>query len=103
PEANIELDLAVAAAHATIVVYAAGPRGTLPLERLLLANLTLRFVWIYGIPDAARRRALTDIAAALSAGALTRLPERDFELEEIAEAHEAVERRAPAKVLLRIQ
>lgn len=103
PEANIELDLAVAAAHATIVVYAAGPLGTLPLERLLLANLTLRFVWVYGIPEPARRRALADIAAALSAGALTRLPERKFELGRIAEAHEAVERSVPAKVLLAIQ
>jgi len=107
---NLALDLAVAAPHAVIAVYATGPlaagrpRGRpLPraaVERMMLANLAIRLVWVYGIPDGARRRALADIAACLRQGALSRLPERRFPLERIADAHLAVERGAPAKVLV---
>ncbi len=101
--ANLELDLAVSGPSTHIVDYAAEPSDpVLPVRKLMNANLTLRFVLLYGIPAEAADRAVTDISAALAAGALTALPVTTFPLDEIVAAHEAVEAGHVGKVVVEI-
>lgn len=98
---NLGLDLAVVRPGATIVSYAAGgPDPTLPVRACMSANVTLRFVLLYGVPQAELRTAARQVTAALTAGALTPLPVHRFGLDEIAEAHEAVEAGVTGKVLV---
>jgi NADPH:quinone reductase len=99
--ANLELDLAVAGPSTVVVTYAAdGADPVLPVRACMNANVTLRFVLIYGVPDAALDAAVADITAAVAAGALTELPARRFPLSEPAAAHEAAEGHAVGKVLV---
>jgi NADPH:quinone reductase len=99
--ANLELDLAVAGPSTVVVTYAAEQADpVLPVRACMNANVTLRFVLVYGVPDAALDAAVADIAAALTAGALTELPAHRFPLTETATAHEAAEGHAVGKVLV---
>jgi NADPH2:quinone reductase len=99
--ANLALDLAVAGPSTVVVAYAAdGPDPVLPVRACMTANVTLRFVLLYGVPGQALDTAAADITAAVSAGALTELPARSFPLDEIAAAHEAAESGAVGKVIV---
>lgn len=99
--ANLGLDLAVVRRHGTIVTYAAEPANPeLPVRACMTANLTLKFVLLYGMPGAALERAAADITAALAAGELTGLPVHKFPLDDIAAAHEAAEGGAVGKVIV---
>jgi NADPH2:quinone reductase len=98
---NLELDLAVAGPETVVVTYAAdGADPVLPVRACMSANITLRFMLLYGVPDHALDAAVTDITAALTAGALTELPAHRFALDEVVAAHEAAERGAVGKVLI---
>ena len=66
----------------------------------MTANITLRFVLLYGVPMTALDQAAADITAALAAGALTGLPVHKFPLDEVAAAHEAAESGAVGKVIV---
>ncbi len=100
---NLELDLAVAGPHATIVAYdAGGDDPVLPVRRCMAANLSLRFVLLYGVPRAALRTAVDQVTAAMGDGALTPLPVRRFALDDVAAAHEAVESGSGSKVLVEL-
>jgi NADPH:quinone reductase len=99
--ANLQLDLAVTGGHAQIVTYAAEAADpVVPVRACMTANVTLRFVLLYGVPRAALDHAARDITAALGDGALTELPVTRFALDEIAAAHEAVEAGTVGKVLV---
>jgi NADPH2:quinone reductase len=99
--ANLALDLAVAKPGSMIVTYAAEPADpVLPVRACMTANVTLRFILLYGVPRPALRQAAADITAALTEGALTELPVHRFGLPDIAAAHEAVEAGVPGKVLV---
>jgi NADPH:quinone reductase len=99
--ANLALDLAVARPGSMIVSYAAEPADpVLPVRACMTANLTIRFVLLYGVPRPALREAAAGITAALAEGALTELPVRRFALPDIAAAHEAAEAGPPAKLLV---
>jgi NADPH:quinone reductase len=100
--ANLQLDLAVAAQpEARIVCYAAeADDPVLPVRACMNANIVLRFVLLYRFPPEALSQAARDITAALAEGALTELPVVKFPLDEIAAAHEAVERGTLGKVLV---
>jgi NADPH2:quinone reductase len=99
--ANLELDLAVTRPHGTVVTYAAEPvNPELPVRACMTANLTLKFVLLYGVPMTALDQAAADITAALAAGELTGLPVHTFPLAEIAAAHEAAEDGAVGKVIV---
>lgn len=97
--ANLALDLAVAAPHAVVVTYADDELRT-SVRPLMVANLTLRFVLVYGVDDADLDAAAAGVSAALAAGELPALPVTRFPLSEVAAAHDAVEGGAPGKVLL---
>ena len=99
--ANLALDLAVAGPSTVVIGYAAdGADPVLPVRACMTANVTLRFVLLYGVPEPALDAAVADVTAALAAGALTELPIRRFPLSEIAAAHEAAERGAVGKVIV---
>jgi NADPH:quinone reductase len=99
--ANLGLDLAVAGPSTVVITYAAdGPDPVLPVRACMTANVTLRFILVYGVPDPALDAAAAYITAALTAGALTELPVHRFPLSEIAAAHEAAESGAIGKVIV---
>lgn len=98
---NLELDLSVAGPQTVVAVYAAdGPDPVLPVRACMTANVTLRFILLYGVPGDAMRQAAADITDALAEGALTSLPVYHFRLDDCAAAHEAVEGRAVGKVII---
>ena len=98
---NLELDLSVSGPETVVVSYAAdGPDPVLPVRACMTANVTLRFILLYGVPVPALRQAADDITRALQDGALTGLPVHHFALDDIAGAHEAVEGRAVGKVIV---
>jgi NADPH:quinone reductase len=99
--ANLALDLALARLGTTVVTYAAEAADpVLPVRACMTANVTLRFVLLYGVPPTALDRAAADITAALAAGDLTGLPVHKFPLDAIAAAHEAVEAGAVGKIIV---
>jgi NADPH2:quinone reductase len=102
---NLPLDIAVAAPHAVITSYAADPDSVaqVPVRELMAPNLTLRFMLLYTVPAPQLRGAIERTTAAVAAGALTTLPLHRFRLEQIAEAHDAVEGGAVGKVIIDLQ
>lgn len=99
--ANLEADLALSGPETVIVTYAAQPQDpVLPVRACMTANVTLRFVLLYGVPAPALGQAAADVTAALTAGDLTPLPVHRFALEDIVAAHEAVENGVTGKVLV---
>src|SRR5437763_9055333 len=98
--ANLQLDLAVVRPHGVIVTYAAEPVDPgLPVRACMTANLTLKFVLLYGVDMAALDQAAADITAALAAGELSELPVHTYPLADIAAAHQAAESGAVGKVI----
>jgi NADPH:quinone reductase len=101
--ANLDIDLALSGPQTVIVDYAAEAEDpVLPVRRCMTANVTLRFVLLYGVPDEANNEAVAGITTALSAGALTALPITRFPLDEVAAAQDAVEAGAVGKVVVEI-
>ncbi|HEY5018371.1 MAG TPA: NADPH:quinone reductase, partial [Streptosporangiaceae bacterium] len=99
--ANLELDLAVSGPQTHIVDYAAEANDpVLPVRACMTANVTLRFVLLYGVPRPALLQGAADITRALADGALTELPATRFALEEVAAAHDAVQAGTIGKVLV---
>lgn len=100
---NLEMDLALSGPETVVVAYAAdGNDPVLPVRTCMSANVTLRFILLYGVPQPALAEAVRDISAALTEGALTELPVHRFPLDDIAAAHEAAEAGAVGKVLVEI-
>ena len=102
--ANLELDLAVLRPAGSIITYAAEPTGDpmLPVRRLMTENVTLHFILVYNFTQEQIDAAVAGVSAALAAGALTPSPETHFTLDQIAEAHEAVEAGVTGKVIVDI-
>lgn len=99
--ANLQLDLALSGPQTHIVDYAAEPADpVLPVRACMTANVTLRFILLYTVPRPALLQAAADITRALKDGALTELPVTRFPLDQIAQAHDAVEAGAVGKVIV---
>jgi NADPH:quinone reductase len=106
PATNAELDAAVLAVNGTVTCYASEEQPlSIPTRRAMRSNARYQFMLVYTMPEAAKRRAVDDVAAAVAAGALrvgedAGLPLHRFPLERSADAHAAVERGAVGKVLV---
>ena len=99
--ANLALDLAISRPGTVLACYAAEPEDpVLPVRACMTANVVLRFMLLYTMPESVRDQGVADIGTALRAGALTALPEHTFPLDEIVAAHEAVEQGMSGKVLV---
>ncbi len=105
--ANAELDAAVIGRNGTVAIYAS--EGDAPLavgvRPAMSGNVRYQFILVYTMPDGAKRQAVHDVSAAVSAGVLdvgeeAGLPLHRFPLERTADAHAAVEDGAVGKVLI---
>ena len=100
---NLALDLALSGPQTVIVAYAAdAPDPTLPVRVCMTANVVLRFVLLYTMPQDAVQRAVAEVSEAVAARALSELPVHRFPLEQCAAAHDAVQHGAVGKVLLQV-
>ncbi|MFM8772249.1 MAG: zinc-binding dehydrogenase, partial [Actinomycetota bacterium] len=98
---NLELDRAVIVPHGVIVTYAADANDPMvPVRALMNGNVTLRFVMVYGFTPSMIAAAIDDITRGLVDGDLAPLPVIRFSLDQIAAAHDAVEKRSTGKVLI---
>jgi NADPH2:quinone reductase len=99
--ANLDLDLVVSGPGTLIMVYASERDDpVLPTRRLMTANVTLRYVLLYGVPAPELAEAVAWTSGAVAAGALTPLPLHLFSLDDVAAAQDAVEHGAIGKVLV---
>jgi NADPH2:quinone reductase len=99
--ANIAMDLQLSGPNTTVVCYAAsGADPTLPVRACMTANVSLRFVLLYGVPRETLLESTRVITGALHAGELTTLPLHRFPLDDVAAAHEAQESGVTGKVLV---
>jgi NADPH:quinone reductase len=90
---NLTLDLNVLKPNGVIATYAsdAEHEPVVPVYELSAKNTTVRFVLVYAIDALAHCRAANDITACLASGKFRSRIAHRFPLEQIAEAHEAVE------------
>ena len=100
-DAVIELDLSsnaklypsILRPHATVVVYGmAANEATLPSLWLMQNSITLRLFLVYDMSDDDRSVVIDELTKLLEQGCLQHTIARRLPLEEIAEAHELVER-----------
>lgn len=90
--------------HAVVAAYAeidgaVGPAWPPPAS-LRVKNLTIRLVRAYGLTAPMLRAATGDVSRALEAAALRPLPEHHYSLDQIVDAHRAVEAQTLGKVLI---
>ncbi len=90
--------------QAVIASYAVEASGVATVAHMtaMECNLLVRFVLLYTLPDSVLRHAAESVNAALWAGQLTALPMQTFALDQIAQAHEAVEAGTVGRVLVEI-
>lgn len=97
--ANLALDLAVLAPRSVVSTYADDELST-SVRPLMVANVTLAFVLIYGLADGDLDAAVAGVVEAVAADELPALPFRRYALEDVASAHDAVQAGALGKVLI---
>ncbi|MGO9752947.1 MAG: NADPH:quinone reductase [Solirubrobacteraceae bacterium] len=100
---NADLDAAVAAPEAVIAAYATrNPRPEFDFWTMLFANLSIRLVGSDDVPVEAKRKAATELTAALQDGALI-IPIADqLPLDRIAEAHDRIDAGTRGRLVLSI-
>ncbi|MGD0320191.1 MAG: NADPH:quinone reductase [Acidimicrobiales bacterium] len=100
---NLALDAQVLAPHGVVVLYASTDEDPdLPVRPFMVTNAVVRFMLLYGITDDELDDAVAHVSGALAEGALSTLPFHRFRLDEIADAHRAVENGAVGKVIIDI-
>lgn len=105
--ANLAVDLAVLAHGGNINVYSYGNADRLPVpsREMLVKNVQLDFSFTYTTEPESKANALSDVHAAAADGALEvgaehGLPIHRYALDDVADAHRAVESGVLGKVLL---
>lgn len=91
---NLEIDLACLAPSGVISAYATEiPSATLsiPFLRTMFSGFVFRFVFVYSMPEEARREAIKDVTACLTAGAYHPVIAMRVPLDQVVRAHEALE------------
>jgi NADPH:quinone reductase-like Zn-dependent oxidoreductase len=84
-----------------VAVYAAGgaPQPPVPLQ-FRSSNITVRMVLVYDMPEPAKTAAVDDITRWLESGALSHLIGPRFPLDDVVQAHQAVEGGAIGNVIV---
>jgi NADPH2:quinone reductase len=99
--ANAKLLPAVLRPKGRVIVYGTGPEATIPAAFCLVNSVRLQFFLVYELDANERARAIATIDNALKKGALlNRVAQPTYKLEDIAAAHEAVERGSLGNVLM---
>jgi NADPH2:quinone reductase len=100
---NVDLDAAVAKNDAVIAAYATHrDRPDFPFWPMLFNNLTIRLFGSDDFPVDAKRQAASDLTSATAAGHIRILTGTPMPLDQIAEAHNRVDRGSHERVLVRI-
>jgi NADPH:quinone reductase len=91
--ANLPTSIQVLKTNGVIATYSsdADPTPSIPFGQFLGKDITVRFVLVYMMGEAAHQEAIRDITTALEAGLLHPVAAQRLSLDEIAAAHEAVE------------
>lgn len=91
---NIETTSELIAPNGTLVSYGSAKLMTpqLPFYPLMFKAVTIRLVLIYILPEAERAAAIADLTRLLETRQLSHAVAEQFPLEDIASAHESVER-----------
>jgi NADPH2:quinone reductase len=78
----------------TIATYASmtATEPAIPFYRMMFMDLTVHLVIVYDMPESAKRQAIADINAHLSAATLQHRVAHRVPLDEVAAAHELIER-----------
>ena len=99
--ANFPVSEQVLKSSGVLVVYSAGssPAPTVPLK-FRSSNVTVRMVLVYDMPEPAKTAAIADITSWLQQGKLANFPGPHYSLEQLKEAHLAVEAAAIGKVIV---
>ena len=104
--ANLEIDLACLAPSGVVSAYATEEPGavlSIPFLRAMFGGFVFRYVFVYAMPDEARRAAIKDVSACLAAGAYHPAIAMRVPLERLADAHEAQESgRVVGKIVVEI-
>lgn len=93
-EANLDLNRAVLKANGVISTYSSGPPGSaprIPFTQVMRQGITVHFILVYVMPREAHWAAARDLNAALQAGRYRPHVARGYRLDQIAEAHDALE------------
>lgn len=98
--ANLALDLSALAPRAVVATYADDALHDVPVRDLMVANVTLAFVLVYGLTDEDLDAAVEGVSSALAEGALPAMPTLHRPLEQVGAAQDLVLAGAPGKVLL---
>ena len=72
----------------------------IPTRRFMVANATISYVLLYGVPADELAAAVAWTGEAAASGALSPLPVTRYGLDDIVAAHEAVENGAVGKVVV---
>ena len=91
--ANLATSIVVLRIGGTIATYSSTQvtQPKLPFLEMMYKDITLRFVIVYAMPEAAKEHAIGDINEALSANALEHRIAHTLPLEEIAKGNELIE------------
>jgi NADPH2:quinone reductase len=100
---NFSVSREVLRDNGVLAVYAAGiaPQPPVPLQ-FKASNITVRFVLVYDMPEAAKHAAAQEITQLLEEGKLRHLSGPHFPLESAIQAHQAVEGGTIGKVVLEV-
>ncbi len=91
--ANLGTSIEVLRTGGTIATYSStqAPEPKLPFYPMMFKDISLRFVLVYAMPETAKRQAAADITRFLEDSKFTHRIAETFTLDDIAQAHEAVE------------
>ena len=100
---NFQVSREILRSNGVLAVYAVGiaPQPPVPLQ-FKASNVTVRFVLVYDMPEAAKDAAVQEITRLLEAGKLRHHPGPHFTFESVRQAHQAVEGGAIGKVVLEV-
>ena len=98
---NFPVTQEVLKSSGVVAVYAAGgaPQPPVPLQ-FRSSNVTVRMVLVYDMPEPAKTAAVNDITRWLESGALSHLIGPRFPLDDVVQAHQAVEGGAIGNVIV---
>jgi NADPH2:quinone reductase len=106
-EQNLDLDREILKTNGVIAAYASGAADSaprIPFHALMLNGITIHFVLVYIMPKRAHEIAIINLNAAIELGVMRPNVGRRFELERIAEAHEAQDAGgSPGKILVELE
>lgn len=92
---NLPTNLALAENGAQVAAYASDtdPQPAIPVRELMRRNLRVSFLLVYTMPPALKQRAITQLTQWLKDDALRHAAVHPYALQDIVQAHEAVETR----------